>query len=314
MASHAAAAARNGFDPASDPLTQYLNEIGRYALLTAEQEIELAQTIEAGKDAASRLDSADYKTTKERRELEKLVAAGDEAKETFLAANLRLVVANARAYSGRSGIDLLDLIQEGNLGIIRAVEKYDWRKGFKFSTYATWWIRQALSRAAAEKSRTVRIPTHLHETIGKVKAAQATLRSVSGTEPTPDELAEETGIDLEDVARALSVVETDSIDRPIGEDGAYLGDFIQDADAPDPHSEAEALAIGAALQDAIDRLPAREQRILRLRYGFADGIPHALDVIGAELSLTPERIRQIEKLALSRLRHPVFGLREEDLV
>ncbi len=312
MASHATARAR--LEPASDPLTQYLNEIGRYALLTADEEIELAQAIEAGKDAAARLEAGDYHGVRERRELNALVDAGAKAKETFLAANLRLVVANARAYSGRSGIDLLDLIQEGNLGIIRAVEKYDWRKGFKFSTYATWWIRQALSRAAAEKSRVVRIPTHLHETIGKVKAAQSTLRSMSGTEPTPDELAEETGIDLLEVAKALSVVETDSIDRPIGEDGAYLGDFIQDADAPDPHAEAEALAIGAALQEAIDRLPPREQRILQLRYGFADGIPHALDVIGAELKLTPERIRQIEKLALSRLRHPVFGLREEDLV
>ena len=298
----------------SDPLDQYLAEIGRYALLTAEQEIDLAQTIEAGAAARARLDAGQHRDQAEKADLLERVERGREAKEAFLSANLRLVVANARAYSRQSGIDLLDLIQEGNLGIIRAVEKFDWRKGFKFSTYATWWIRQALSRAAAEKSRTVRIPGQLHETLGKVKGAQSTLRAMTGREPTPVEIADETGIDIEEVARALRVAQTESIDRPIGEDGAQFGDFIEDADAPDPARLAEEESVGRTLREAVDRLPPREQRILNLRYGFADGVPHALDNIGAEMGLTPERIRQIEKVALARLRHPSFGLREADLV
>jgi len=243
-------------------------------------------------------------------------------------------VANARRYANTSGIDFLDLIQEGNLGLIRAVEKFDWRKGFKFSTYATWWIRQAITRAIADKSRTVRIPVHLHDTLAAVRAAQASLKAELGRDPKPAEIAEEAGVTVDKVELALGVADTVSLEQPVGEDGAQLGDFIEDEDAVDPVRVTEEMDIAdnlrrsigrlperegrilalRYLRRSIGRLPEREGRILALRYGFLDGVPRTLEEIGEEFNLTRERIRQLEKLALCRLRHPSFGIREQDLV
>ncbi len=298
----------------TDLVSQYLAAIGEYDLLNAEQEVELAQKIEEGQEAAERLDQGDYKGLKEEIKLKRTKNEGRKSKDAFLTSNLRLVVSNARRYANTSGIDFLDLIQEGNLGLIRAVEKFDWRKGFKFSTYATWWIRQAITRAIADKSRTVRIPVHLHDTLAAVRAAQASLKADSGKDPKPAEIAEEAGVTLEKVELALSVSDTASLEKPVGEDGAQLGDFIEDQDAADPVRLTEENDVSACLYRSIKRLPYREGRILALRYGFADGVPRTLEEIGDEFNLTRERIRQLEKLALCRLRHPSFGIREQDLI
>ncbi len=298
----------------TDLVSQYLTAIGEYELLTAETEVDFAQKIEAGQTAQDRIDEGDYKGRAEQITLRRQSRRGQEAKDAFLTANLRLVVANARRYANTSGIDFLDLIQEGNLGLIRAVEKFDWRKGFKFSTYATWWIRQAITRAIADKSRTVRIPVHLHDTLAAVRAAQASLKAELGRDPKPEEIAEEAGVDVTKVELALSVADTVSLEQPIGEDGAQLGDFIEDEDAVDPVHVTEEMDIANSLRKSIERLPMREGRILALRYGFYDGVPRTLEEIGDEFNLTRERIRQLEKLALCRLRHPSFGIREQDLV
>jgi RNA polymerase primary sigma factor len=298
----------------TDLVSQYLTAIGEYELLTAELEVEFAQKIEAGEDAQKRLEAKEYKGKTEEIELKRLVRLGRQAKDDFLTANLRLVVANARRYANTSGIDFLDLIQEGNLGLIRAVEKFDWRKGFKFSTYATWWIRQAITRAIADKSRTVRIPVHLHDTLAAVRAAQASLKAELGRDPKPAEIAEEAGVTVDKVELALGVADTVSLEQPVGEDGAQLGDFIEDEDAVDPVKVTEEGDIADSLRRSISRLPDREGRILALRYGFLDGVPRTLEEIGEEFNLTRERIRQLEKLALCRLRHPSFGIREQDLV
>jgi RNA polymerase primary sigma factor len=291
----------------TDLVSQYLTAIGEYELLTAEQEVELAQMIESGEEAGIRIEKGEFKDKKQEIELRRLERKGREAKDAFLTANLRLVVANARRYANTSGIDFLDLIQEGNLGLIRAVEKFDWRKGFKFSTYATWWIRQAITRAIADKSRTVRIPVHLHDTLAAVRAAQASLKAELGRDPRPEEIAEEAGVTVDKVELALGVADTVSLEQPIG-------DFIEDADAADPVQITEELDVADSLRKSIDRLPQREGRILALRYGFYDGVPRTLEEIGDEFNLTRERIRQLEKLALCRLRHPSFGIREQDLI
>jgi len=298
----------------TDLVSQYLTAIGEYELLTAENEVDFAQKIEAGQAAEEKLENKDYKGKSEEMLLRRRVRHGREAKDAFLTANLRLVVANARRYANTSGIDFLDLIQEGNLGLIRAVEKFDWRKGFKFSTYATWWIRQAITRAIADKSRTVRIPVHLHDTLAAVRAAQASLKAELGREPKPEEIAEEAGVNVDKVELALGVADTVSLEQPVGEDGAQLGDFIEDEDAVDPVRVTEELDIANSLRKSIERLPEREGRILALRYGFYDGVPRTLEEIGDEFNLTRERIRQLEKLALCRLRHPSFGIREQDLL
>jgi RNA polymerase primary sigma factor len=298
----------------TDLVSQYLTAIGEYELLTAEKEVDYAQKIEAGQDAEERLEAKDFNGKIEEMELRRKLRHGREAKDAFLTANLRLVVANARRYANTSGIDFLDLIQEGNLGLIRAVEKFDWRKGFKFSTYATWWIRQAITRAIADKSRTVRIPVHLHDTLAAVRAAQASLKAELGREPRPEEIAEEAGVNVDKVELALGVADTVSLEQPVGEDGAQLGDFIEDEDAVDPVRVTEEMDIANSLRKSIERLPNREGRILALRYGFYDGVPRTLEEIGEEFNLTRERIRQLEKLALCRLRHPSFGIREQDLL
>ena len=296
-----------------DLVRLYLTDIGQYPLLTKEDEVRLAQKIEKGVEAREKLSTSEEFTAKEKREFERLDRNGRKAEKKFVQSNLRLVVSIAKKYQA-SGLPLLDLIQEGNLGLMHAVEKFDWRKGFKFSTYATWWIRQAITRAIADKSRTVRIPVHLHDTMAAVRAAQAQLKAELGRDPKPQEIAKEAGVGVDKVELALSVADTVSLEQPVGEDGAQLGDFIQDEDASDPSLIVQDLDVAESLRESISRLPEREGRILALRYGFYDGVPRTLEEIGEEFDLTRERIRQLEKLALCRLRHPSFGIREQDLV
>ena len=298
----------------TDQISQYLEEISHYDLLTADDETRLAQTMEAGLQADEHLARGDYETAAEWQRLDRQVREGRKAKQAFLVANLRLVVANARKYATACSLDLLDLIQEGNVGLIRAVEKFDWRKGFRFSTYATWWIRQAIIRALDEKSRTIRLPAHFYKTVATVRATQASLKAASGRDHTPQEISAESGLSLERVQQALELQETVSLDLPVGDDGAQLGDLIQDQDAIDPAIEAELASVAQRLRTAIERLPDRERRILTLRYGLANANPHRHEEIADEFGLTCERIRQLERLALCRLRHPAFGLLEADLL
>ena len=288
----------------TDLVSQYLTAIGEYDLLTAEQEVELAQRIETGEDAGARLARGDFKEKKEELELRRKERQGREAKDAFLTANLRLVVANARRYANTSGIDFLDLIQEGNLGLIRAVEKFDWRKGFKFSTYATWWIRQAITRAIADKSRTVRIPVHLHDTLAAVRAAQASLKAELGRDPRPEEIAEEAGVTVDKVELALGVADTVSLEQPVGEDGAQLGDFIEDGEAVVPPDAASFSMLQEQLSKVLDGLAERERKVIELRFGLTDGHPRTLEEVGREFGVTRERIRQIESKTLCKLRHP----------
>ena len=300
-------------DPLPDSITLYLESVGRHDLLTAAEETTLAQAMEEGRRAAARL-AAGGASPNEAAGLRRAVRAGEEARDRFISANLRLVVANARRYAGAAGLDMGDLVQEGNLGLMRAVDKFDWRRGFKFSTYATWWIRQALARAVAEKGRLVRIPGQLHETLGTVRATAANLRAHLQRAPTTEEIAEESGVPADEVARALLVGDELSIDQPVGEDGALLADFISDEDAEDVSNSVERAEVADLLREAVARLEDREHHIIAARYGFlGDTVPRTLEEIGGDYGLTPERIRQIEKRALSKLRHPSFGLRAEDL-
>jgi RNA polymerase primary sigma factor len=301
-------------DPVPDSITLYLESVGRHDLLTAEEETALAQTMEEGRRAAARLEAGPAVPPGEAAELRRTMRAGEDARDRFISANLRLVVANARRYAGAAGLDMGDLIQEGNLGLMRAVDKFEWRRGFKFSTYATWWIRQALARAVAEKGRLVRIPGQLHETLGTVRAAAAGLRARLQRTPTTEEIAAESGVPADEVERALLVGDELSIDQPVGDDGALLADFISDEDAEDVSNPVERAEVAALLRDAVARLEEREHRIIAARYGFlGDALPRTLEEIGGDFGLTPERIRQIEKRALAKLRHPSFGLRAEDL-
>ena len=300
-------------DPLPDSITLYLESVGRHDLLTAAEETTLAQAMEEGRRAAARL-AAGGASPGEAAGLRRAVRAGEEARDRFISANLRLVVANARRYAGAAGLDMGDLVQEGNLGLMRAVDKFEWRRGFKFSTYATWWIRQALARAVAEKGRLVRIPGQLHETLGTVRATTANLRAHLQRAPTTEEIAEESGVPADEVARALLVGDELSIDQPVGEDGALLADFISDEDAEDVSNSVERAEVADLLREAVARLEDREHHIIAARYGFlGDTVPRTLEEIGGDYGLTPERIRQIEKRALSKLRHPSFGLRAEDL-
>jgi RNA polymerase primary sigma factor len=293
-----------------DSLTRYLSEIANHELLTADEEVELAQAIEAGRESEERLAAVAVRG-KERARLERLVKQGKEARDRFTQANLRLVVAQAKRYRSQYGIEFIDLIQEGNLGLMRAVEKFDWRKGFKFSTYATWWIRQSMQRAVAEKSRTVRLPNSLHDTLMTLNGTRNRLLSEMGREPSPEELAAESGLALDAVLEAQMVNDSVSLEAPVGEDGAQLGDFVAHDDEDDPVREAEHADVMQALRDAINRLPEREAYILSMRVGFEDGLPRTHEEIGRQLDLGPTRVRSLEKLALSRLRHPAFGLRQE---
>jgi RNA polymerase primary sigma factor len=292
----------------SDLVRIYLREIGRVPLLTAENEVELAKAIEAGLYAEEKLNGAAPLSDADRGDLEWLAADGVRGKQQLIEANLRLVVSIAKRYIGR-GLVFLDLIQEGNLGLIRAVEKFDYTRGYKFSTYATWWIRQAITRAIADQARTIRVPVHMVETINKLARVQRQLHQELGREATVDELAAEMGIEPERVAEIQRIAqEPVSLQSPIGEEESDLGDFIEDADAVVP-IEAAAFIM---LQDQLDRvlcdLSEREQRIIQLRFGLSDGHPRTLEEVGREFGVTRERIRQIESKTLAKLRHPSRAL------
>ncbi len=282
---------------------QYLDGIGTYTLLTAEEEVVLAKAIEKGRRAQVAL--SEPKVGKEdQRKLKGFINTGEEARQRFIQANLRLVVSIAKRYP-HSGLPLLDLIQEGNLGLIRAVEKFEYRKGFKFSTYATWWIRQAITRAIADKSRTIRVPVHMMDTITQMQTSENTLIKRLGRQPTDKEIADEAGLTVAKVQEAKRVApEPLSIFEPVGDDNAVLGDFIEDEDATAPF---DMVALGVRREDLIavlDRLNERERRVIEMRYGLGTGEPKTLDEVGRIFNVTRERVRQIESKALAKLRHP----------
>ncbi|WP_308066775.1 RNA polymerase sigma factor RpoD [Microtetraspora sp. AC03309] len=289
--------------PTSDLVRIYLREIGRVPLLTAEEEVELAKAIEAGLFAEDKLcDGAAIRLG--RPELEDLVWEGVRAKQRLIEANLRLVVSIAKRYVGR-GMLFLDLIQEGNLGLIRAVEKFDYTKGYKFSTYATWWIRQAITRAIADQARTIRIPVHMVETINKLVRVQRQLHQDLGREPAPEEIAAEMDLPIDRVVEIQRIAqEPVSLQSPIGEEDSDLGDFIEDADAVVPIEAAAFIMLQDQLDDILATLSDREQRIIQLRFGLSDGHPRTLEEVGREFGVTRERIRQIESKTLAKLRHP----------
>ena len=291
-----------------DPVRMYLKEIGKVPLLTADQEINLAMAMEAGLDAERQLeeDKEEHKLTEEQiKELKAAIYEGDEAKKRLAEANLRLVVSIAKRYVGR-GMLFLDLIQEGNLGLIKAVEKFDFRKGFKFSTYATWWIRQAITRAIADQARTIRIPVHMVETINKLIRVSRQLLQELGREPLPEEVAKEMNMPVERVREILKISqEPVSLETPIGEEeDSHLGDFIQDDNVPVPADAAAFTLLKEQLVEVLGTLTEREQKVLRLRFGLDDGRARTLEEVGKEFNVTRERIRQIEAKALRKLRHP----------
>lgn len=301
-----------------DPVRMYLKEIGKVPLLTADQEIDLAQKIEAGELATRVLAAGKQKKQphldkeqekilegKSEEDLQEMVAYGEDAKKKLAEANLRLVVSIAKRYVGR-GMLFLDLIQEGNLGLIKAVEKFDFRKGFKFSTYATWWIRQAITRAIADQARTIRIPVHMVETINKLIRISRQLLQELGREPTPEEIAEQMNIPVGRVREILKISqEPVSLETPIGEEeDSHLGDFIQDDNVPVPADAAAFMLLKEQLVEVLSTLTDREQKVLRLRFGLDDGRARTLEEVGKEFNVTRERIRQIEAKALRKLRHP----------
>ncbi len=293
-----------------EAIRQYLDGIGMYNLLTAEDEVCLAKAIEDGRKADSALELEQDHA--KRRELRKLVHAGEEARQTFIRSNLRLVVSIAKRY-GHARLPFLDLVQEGNLGLIRAVEKFEYRKGFKFSTYATWWIRQAITRAIADKSRTIRVPVHMMDTITQMQTAENNLTKRIGRQPTDQELAEESGLTVEKIREARKVApEPVSIFEPVGDDNAMLGDFIEDLEAVVPFELIASKLNIENLQCVLDRLTDRERTIIEMRYGLGNQEPATLDEVGRHFNVTRERIRQIEAKALAKMRHPSSpgGLRE----
>ena len=288
-----------------DSVHTYLKSIGRTSLLTAEQEVDLAKRIEAGLFAEHKLDSTPGLSDDLRRDLELVAEDGRRAKSHMLEANLRLVVSVAKKYSDR-GLSLLDVVQEGNLGLIRAVEKFDYTKGYKFSTYAMWWIRQAIQRGFADSARTIRLPVHVLEMLSKLSRVERDMHQRLGREPTPEELAVEldrTPDQIEELLRTSR--QPISLDSTIGEDGeTSIGDLIEDVDAPEASELVDRQLMAEQLRSALDALTPREATIMAMRFGLYDGNPHTLDEIGRALGLTRERIRQLEKQSLSKLRHP----------
>ena len=292
-----------------DPVRMYLKENGKVPLLTASEEIDLAMKIEAGVAATEELERAEDEgielDRREKRRLGRIEQVGLDAKQQLIEANLRLVVSIAKRYVGR-GMLFLDLIQEGNLGLIRAVEKFDYTKGFKFSTYATWWIRQAITRAIADQARTIRIPVHMVETINKLVRIQRQLLQQLGREPTPEEIGEEMGLPAERVREIQKISqEPVSLETPIGEEeDSQLGDFIEDDAAVVPPDAASFSMLQEQLQKVLDGLAERERKVISLRFGLEDGHPRTLEEVGREFGVTRERIRQIESKTLAKLRHP----------
>ncbi len=292
-----------------DPVRMYLKEIGKVPLLTAAEEIDLAMKIEAGVAATEELEKAEEDgielERREKRRLSRIEQVGLDAKQQLIEANLRLVVSIAKRYVGR-GMLFLDLIQEGNLGLIRAVEKFDYTKGFKFSTYATWWIRQAITRAIADQARTIRIPVHMVETINKLVRIQRQLLQELGREPTPEEIGEEMGLTAERVREIQKISqEPVSLETPIGEEeDSQLGDFIEDDAAVVPPDAASFSMLQEQLAKVLEGLAERERKVISLRFGLEDGHPRTLEEVGREFGVTRERIRQIESKTLAKLRHP----------
>ena len=302
-----------------DPVRMYLKEIGKVNLLTSDEEINLAQAMGAGAEARDQLDELE-KLDEEipdevRKELEKLIKKGERAKQRLAEANLRLVVSIAKRYVGR-GMQFLDLIQEGNLGLIKAVEKFDYTKGYKFSTYATWWIRQAITRAIADQARTIRIPVHMVETINKVIRVSRQLLQELGHDPSPEEIAEEMNMPVERVREILKIAqEPVSLETPIGEEeDSHLGDFIPDEDASEPAEAASFTLLKEQLVDVLGTLTPREEKVLKLRFGIEDGRTRTLEEVGKEFNVTRERIRQIEAKALRKLRHPSRSKKLKDFL
>ena len=296
----------------SDPVRMYLQEIGRFPLLTPQQEVELSMQAEAGTRAEEQLETGVSLSADERLILERAVRQADKARKRLVEANLRLVVSIAKKYVGR-GLGLLDLIQEGNLGLIRAVEKFDYRKGFKFSTYATWWIRQAVTRALADQARTIRVPVHMVETINKLAQAQRTLVQVLGRDPAIEEIAEELELDPDKVSELRRIAQDPvSLETPLGEEeDSTLGDFVEDTEAEIPVEAAAFHLLQSYLSLALEALSQREREVLVMRFGLADGKVRTLEEVGDHFEVTRERIRQIETKALAKLRQPARAKRLE---
>jgi RNA polymerase primary sigma factor len=300
-----------------DPVRMYLKEIGKVDLLTASEEVHLAMKIEAGTEATQKLEAAengDIELTRaDQRRLMRIEQVGLEAKQALISANLRLVVSIAKRYVGR-GMLFLDLIQEGNLGLIRAVEKFDYTKGFKFSTYATWWIRQAITRAIADQARTIRIPVHMVETINKLVRVQRQLLQDLGRDPTPEEIGAEMGMSADRVREIQKISqEPVSLETPIGEEeDSQLGDFIEDSTAVAPPEAASDSMLREQLDQVLDGLADRERKVIKFRFGLEDGHPRTLEEVGREFGVTRERIRQIESKTLVKLRHPSRSGRLKD--
>ena len=302
-----------------DPVRMYLKEIGKVNLLSSDEEIELAQAMDAGnaaKEQLAELQAAGEEIPAEvQAELDKAIKKGERAKQRLAEANLRLVVSIAKRYVGR-GMQFLDLIQEGNLGLIKAVEKFDYTKGYKFSTYATWWIRQAITRAIADQARTIRIPVHMVETINKVIRVSRQLLQELGHDPSPDEIAEEMNMPVEKVREILKIAqEPVSLETPIGEEeDSHLGDFIPDEDASEPAEAASFTLLKEQLVEVLSTLTPREEKVLKLRFGIEDGRTRTLEEVGKEFNVTRERIRQIEAKALRKLRHPSRSKKLKDFL
>ena len=300
-----------------DPVRMYLKEIGKVPLLSPDEEIELAQKMSAGNLAKEQLADAEESglPAEELAQLKALVKEGETSKQKLAEANLRLVVSIAKRYVGR-GMLFLDLIQEGNLGLIKAVEKFDYTKGYKFSTYATWWIRQAITRAIADQARTIRIPVHMVETINKVIRVSRQLLQELGHDPSPEEIAEEMGMPVDKVREILKIAqEPVSLETPIGEEeDSHLGDFIPDEDASEPSEAASFTLLKEQLVDVLSTLTPREEKVLKLRFGIEDGRTRTLEEVGKEFNVTRERIRQIEAKALRKLRHPSRSKKLKDFL
>ncbi|KOV67964.1 hypothetical protein ADK64_08350 [Streptomyces sp. MMG1121] len=303
-----AAARAESSGPSADLFRQYLREIGRIPLLTAAEEVELARRVEAGLFAEEKLLNTPDLEGRMALDLDRLVVMGRMAKRRLIEANLRLVVSVAKRYVGR-GLTMLDLVQEGNLGLIRAVEKFDYARGYKFSTYATWWIRQAMSRALADQARTIRVPVHVVELINRVVRVQRRMLQERGYEPTPDEVADHLDLPPERVSEVLRLAqEPVSLHAPVGEEeDVALGDLIEDGDAASPVESAAFLLLREHLEAVLSTLGERERKVVQLRYGLADGRPRTLEEIGRIFGVTRERIRQIESKTLNKLRDHAFA-------